>query len=250
MIVLALCAQLALADSLYAHGYFEAARVEYLRGFFFYPELRQHAEPRLNYAISVLSANESQGIAELIGIANDFPELQTDITNRIAAQYIRIGRYYLAINLLRNGGDRRMLGLAYLLDDQWLQARNTFLQEGDYVIAADIDAIMRTPVKSEKTALILSLVLPGAGQIYASDIRQGSMDFLINTGSGYLFYNALKQHKFVDASLVFFFLINRFYMGSLHNAQNSAQAYNENQRKAWLDAFLQAHFGSLKLEIP
>jgi hypothetical protein len=247
-IVFALCTQLLLADSLYAHGYLEAARVEYLRGFLFYPELKLEIGPRLNYAVSLLAVNEPEGIAELNGIVNDFPELQTDIIEKIAAQYIRVGRYYLAINLLSNAEDKKVLGLAYLLDDQLLQARNAFLQNEDYAIAADIDSYIRMPVKSEKTALLLSLFLPGSGQVYASDIRQGFMDFLINVGSGYLFYNALKQQKYVDASLIFFFLINRFYLGSLHNAQKSAQEYNEKQRKAWLDAFLQTRFDSFRIE--
>lgn len=248
-IILVLCAQLTIADSLYARGYYEAARVEYLRAFFFYPELRQEIEPRLNYAISLLAVNEPMGIAELNGIINDSPELSTDIKNRIAAQYLRAGRYYLAIDLLSNGGDEKILGLAYLLDDQLLQARNTFIQTENYEIAADIDAFMRRPAKDEKTALMLSLFVPGSGQVYASNIRQGLMDFVINIGAGYLFYNAVKQQKYVDASLVFFFLINRFYLGSLYNAQKSAREYNETRRKTWLDAFLQAHFDSLSLQI-
>jgi hypothetical protein len=243
MIVLVVfCGQLTLADSLYAHGYLEAARVEYLRGFFFYPELRMEIEPRLNYAISLLAMDEPEGIAELNGIVNDFPELQTDIIEKIAAQYIRVGRYYLAINLLSNTDNRKMLGLAYLLDDQLLQARNTFLQNEDYAIAADIDSYIRTPVKSEKTALLLSLFLPGSGQVYASDIRQGFMDFLINVGSGYLFYNAFKQQKYVDASLVFFFLINRFYLGSLHNAQQAAHEYNMKQQQKWQQTIIDSYF--------
>jgi len=245
MIVLfALCAQLSLADSLYAHGYLEAARVEYLRGFFFYPELKMEIEPRLNYAISLLAVNEPEGITELNGIVNDFPELQTNIINKIAAQYIRVGRYYLAINLLSNAEDKKTLGLAYLLDDQLLQARNTFLQNEDYAIAADIDEFMRGHGKSEKTALLLSLFLPGSGQVYASDFRQGLMDFLINMGSGYLLYNALKQQKYVDASLVFFFLINRFYLGSLYNAQKSAQEYNMKQRQKWQQTIIDSYFGN------
>jgi hypothetical protein len=155
---------------------------------------------------------------------------------------MRAGRYYLAIDLLSNGGDGKILGLAYLLDDQLLQARNTLIRNENHAIAADIDAFMRRPVKDEKTALMLSLFVPGSGQVYASNMRQGLMDFIINMGSGYLFYNAVKQQKFVDASLVFFFLINRFYLGSLHNAQKSAREYNEKQRREWLKTVIDTHF--------
>jgi len=246
LVLFAFCAQLTLADSLHAHGYLEAARVEYLRGFFFYPELKLEIEPRLNYAISLLAVSEPEGIAELNGIVNDFPTLPADIIEKIAAQYIRVGRYYLAINLLSNTEGKKTLGLAYLLDGQLLQARNTFLQNENYAIAADIDEFMRDHGKSEKTALLLSLFLPGSGQVYASDVRRGLMDFLINMGSGYLFYNALKQQKYVDASLVFFFLINRFYLGSLHNAQKSAQEYNMKQRQKWQQTIIDSYFGNSK----
>ncbi|UCD20007.1 MAG: hypothetical protein JSU64_02400 [candidate division WOR-3 bacterium] len=244
-----LCAQLPLADSLFAHGYLEAARIEYLRGFFFHPELKRAIEPRLNYAITVLSADESEGIAELIGIVDSFPELPPAIVNRIAVEYIRAGRYYLAINLLNAGSDRKMLGLALLLDDQLIEARNTFVRNEDHVIAAEIDSFLCLPARSEKTALLLSLFLPGSGQVYASDVRQGLVDFLINIGSAYLLYNAFDQKKYVDASLVFFFLINRFYLGSLHNAQKAANEYNESRRREWLNHFLDSHFDSLELNV-
>ncbi len=248
-ILLALCAQLPLADSLFAHGYLEAARVEYLRGFFSHPELKRTIELRLNYAITVLSADESEGIAELTYIVDSFPELPPVIVNRIAVEYIRAGRYYLAINLLNTGSDRKTLGLALLLDDQLIEARNTFIRNEDYAIAAAIDTFMHFPPKSEKTALLLSLFLPGAGQVYASDVRQGLADFLINIGSAYLLFNAFKQQKYIDASLVFFFLINRFYLGSLHNAQKAANEYNESRRREWLNHFLNSHFDGLNLKV-
>jgi hypothetical protein len=244
-ILLLLCAQLALADSLYAHGYYDAARVEYLRCFFFYPQMEHEMQPRLRYAISVLDDDETNGVALLNGIVNDFPDLPDKVKNEIAIKYMETGRYYLAVDLLEGGKEKNLLGLAFLLDGQFLNARSTFLRGGNYELAAKIDEFLKHPTKSEKTALLLSLFLPGSGQVYAGDLHRGIMDFLVNAGSGYLFYNALRQHKYVDASLIFFFLVNRFYLGSLNNALKSAFQYNEKQRKAWLDAFLQAHFDSL-----
>ena len=242
LIVIALFCQLTLADSLYAHGYYETARIEYLRTFFFHPELGQELGPRLRYAISLLKTDEAKGIEELTSIIDEYPDMPESIRIEIARQYIQINRYYLAIRLLKDTSNKKLLGLAYLLDDQPLNARNTFIEIGDYEIADQIDKFVKVPKKSGKTAILLSLILPGAGQVYAGDYRRGFMDFSMNLGSAYLLYNAIRQHKYVDASLVFFFLLNRFYVGSLHNAQQSASEYNERQHQEWLKTMLNNYF--------
>jgi hypothetical protein len=241
-ILLALYGQLALADSLYAHGHFDTARIEYLRCFFFYPELEQELNPRLKYAISVFAGDETSGTEELYGIVNDFPEMPDSVRAEIATKYIEAGRYYLAINLLENDEKNSLLGVAYLLDDQLINARNVFLRNGDYEMASKIEAFLQHPMKSEKTALMLSLVLPGSGQIYADNLSRGFVDFLVNLGSGYLFYNAIKQQKYVDASLIFLFLINRFYLGSLNNAQKSAIEHNEKYLREWRENVIKPYF--------
>lgn len=245
LLLLALCAQFMLADSLFACRYYDAARIEYERGFFFYPASGHEIEPRLNHALSLLAVNEAKGVAALSKIVNEFPELSAEVIREIARQYMRFGRHYMAIGLLRDTEEKKMLGLAYLLDGQHIAARDIFLQTEDNEIAAEIDDFLRQPERSEKTALLLSLFLPGAGQIYAADLGTGVMDFLVNLGSGYLFFNALRQQKYVDASLVFFFLINRFYIGSLNNAQQAARGYNERQQQEWQQAIIDSCFEDL-----
>ncbi|MGB7054082.1 MAG: hypothetical protein WBE28_02025, partial [bacterium] len=109
LIILILCSQLTLADSLYARGYHEEARLEYLRAFVFYPQLRQNVEARLHYAISVLKQDQSTGIGELNKLVNEFPRLPMNIRREIAEQYINTKRYYLAISLLRDTEERDLL---------------------------------------------------------------------------------------------------------------------------------------------
>lgn len=241
LLLLGIFTQFALADSLYVHGYYDAARIEYERSFFFHPELKQEISPRLNHARAMLEVNEAKGIEALSRIVGEFPDLPADVMNEIALQYMRRAKYYPAIELLRDSGNTKTLGLAYLLDGQLARARDAFLKNGHEELAAEIDDFLLKPKKSERTALLLSLFLPGAGQAYAADPRSAVMDLITNVGSGYLLYNALVQAKYVDASLVFFFLVNRFYIGSLSNAQKACRRYNESVLKEWQKAVVDTY---------
>lgn len=246
LLFLAIFAQFTLADSLFARGYYDAARIEYERTFFFHPETEKEIIPRLNHARALLEVHEAGGIEALSRIVNEFPDIPADIMNEIARQYIRSARYYLAIELLRDGGDVKILGLAYLLDGQLIRARDIFLKNGYEELAAEIDDFLLSPKKSERTALLLSLFLPGAGQAYAADPRSATRDIVTNLGSGYLLYNALVQAKYVDASLVFFFLVNRFYIGSLSNAQKACRDYNERAWQEWEQRLIHTYFRDLE----
>jgi hypothetical protein len=245
ILLLILISQLQLADSLYAHGYFEEARVEYLRAFFFYPELRQDPEARMRYAFSLLNIDASKGIAELQALIDECPELPDSIQVQIARESIRRGWYYLAINLLEDTERKRLLGLAYLMDGQFTNAIAAFAENGDHETASLIQEHLQHPEKSERTALLLSLIMPGAGEMYAGNYWLGFKDFLLNLGSGCLFYNALRQQKYVDAVLVFTFLLNRFYQGSLSNAQKAVIEHNEKKRQEWQNIILQTHYEGL-----
>jgi hypothetical protein len=246
VIIFILCSQLALADSLYERGYYEEARIEYLRAFFFYPQLQNNIEVRMHHAVSVLKHDESQGISELNRIVTEFPELPVKIRREIAVQYLDTKRHYLAIDLLRDTEEKDLLGLAYLLDGQFMNARTTFLESGDNETAYLIDEYSQNPEKSERTAAFLSLLLPGAGEIYAGNAVLGIRDFSLNLGSGYLLYNAISQQKYVDATLVFVFMINRFYLGSIYNAQKAAFEYNEKNRREWLNDLQEILFQDLR----
>jgi tetratricopeptide (TPR) repeat protein len=241
LVLLALLAQLQLADSLYTHDYFEEARVEYLRAFFFYPDLRQDLEARAHYGIALLNINDPEGVSEIRTLLDEHPELSGSIRAEIARQFIRTGRYYLATSLLEDTDEKDLLGLTYLLDGQYSKALATYVEAGNQEMADLIREHLQQPEKSERTAVFLSFIMPGAGEIYAGNYGLGVRDFLLNLGSGYLFYNALRQHKYVDAILVSVFLLNRFYLGSISNAQKSVMEGNEKIRHEWLDAIWQNH---------
>ena len=196
----------------------------------------------MRYALFLMEKDQAVGIGEFAKLVNEFPDLPAGFRREIAVRYIDAGRYYLAIDLLRDTDEKDLLGMACLLDGQYANARMIFQEEGNTEIVTLIDDYLQNPGKSEKTAVLLSLFLPGAGEAYAGNFLQGIRAFLMNLGSGYLLYNALSQQKYVDATLVFVFLLNRFYLGSIYNAQISVIEHNKKKRREWLDAIQQMHY--------
>lgn len=247
LIPLLFFSQFSLADSLFAKNHYDLAQIEYKREFFFYPELKTNQEKRLNFGISLIKSDDLKGLREFNNIINDFPDLEPEVKIKMAKCYLDLGDFYQACDLLNQTDEKKLLGFTYLLDDKLFSARDLFITTGDYEISNEINAYISQPQKSMKTATLLSFVCPGAGDVYAGNIKLGIMDFLLNFGSGYLMYNAIKQKKYVDAILVFNFLFQRFYLGSIHNAQKSVEQRNKEHRQKWLKHMQNKHFQDIDI---
>ena len=240
--------QFTLADSLYFNNYYDLAQIEYTREFFFYPGLKLNQEKRLRFALSLMKNDPSKGLEEFNNIINEFTDLKPEIKTEMARCYVNFGNYYQASELFSQAGENKLLGFTYLLDNRFTRARNLFITTGDNEIAKEINGYINMPKKSRKTAFLLSLICPGAGQIYAGNTKQGIQDFLLNLGSGYLFYNALKKKNYIDAILVFNFLFQRFYLGSIYNAQKSADNANIRTGQIWLKKMKGKYFKDTNID--
>ncbi len=245
LIAFLLFTQFSLADSLYSHNLFNVAYVEYERAFFFYPELESNPQKRVKYAISLFHSNQYRGIREFHNIFNDLPDLNPEFKVEIACCYLDSDYAHEASGLFIQTGEKRLLGYTFLFDNRLYSARDVFGSIGDSVIVEEINTYFEMPKKSLRTAALLSIICPGTGEIYAGDTHLGIRDFLLNLGSGYLIYNAVKQKKYIDAALVFSLLFNRFYLGSIHNAQVSAEKTNEKSRQRWLNQMGNRYFQDL-----
>lgn len=243
--ILLIFSQFVLADSLYSNHHFDIAYIEYERTFFFYPELESDPQNRVRYAISLFHSDQYRGIREFHSIFNDLPDLDPEFKVEMAMCYLDSGYYYEASELLVQINEKKLLGLTYLLDNRPYSAREVFVSIEEEVIVNQINSYLCKPKKSLRTAALLSLICPGIGEIYAGNARLGIQDFLLNLGSGYLIYNAVRQKKYIDAVLIFSLLFNRFYIGSIHNAQISAEKTNEKSRQIWLDQMKNRYFSDL-----
>jgi|GEM_PF-367881 len=72
--------------------------------------------------------------------------------------------------------------------------------------------------KSPKTARVLSMVLPGAGQFYAGDIKNGLNSLLLNALLGYWFVATGISYTFLDAAATVTPWLFRYYGGGIRRA--------------------------------
>jgi hypothetical protein len=243
-----LFSQYLIADSLYHNGYYRLAQIEYQRLFFFDPACAEDPWLRFRFTRALIMDRNPRGYAELNLLVHDSPEPDPDFADRLARLCIMIKDYDQAEILAARSQDPNLLGLAYLLNNRVGAARDLFLEKGNPILAREIDNYLSVPRRRPDTAMFLSMVCPGTGEIYAGNIRLGIIDFLLNLGSGFLIYNALRQKKYVDAGLVIGFLFNRFYFGSLNNARMSAIAKNSRFRDQWLNSLKSRHFPDFDLD--
>lgn len=226
--------QYTLAESLFANAHYDLAMVEYKRLFFFDTSAFNNFHLRLNYTIAVLNQDYYKGYEEIEKLLSDFLDIDTVSRIILGKALIKTGNYSMAINILQPTAEKRLLGFSYLLNRQYYNAIKEF-QTCDENLAQEIEIFINKPEKSITRAMLFSAILPGTGEIYAGNVKQGIQDFLLTALSGFVLYNSIKNKKYVDAGIIFSFLFNRFYFGSISNAGRIAKMTNEKMEMQWLD---------------
>lgn len=129
------------------------------------------------------------------------------------------------------------LGAAYFGLNQFEEAGRHFqsaLPLGAEKQRNEIQSLFANPKKftrpNPKTALILSAILPGAGQVYAGDLGAG-INSLLLTGTfvGLVFYLSARVHP-IDAILTGLPWFQRYYQGGFDHAERTAESARTNQR--------------------
>lgn len=128
-------------------------------------------------------------------------------------------------------------GIASLYSFKWDQANEAFhvyfneLEDESQGMPKQLESLLNSAqnikYKSLKLAKVLSTILPGSGQIYAGDWRNGINALLLNFVTGYFFVDDILQRQFQDAFFQYLFLFGRFYRGNRYHAKESAKKYNE-----------------------
>lgn len=95
----------------------------------------------------------------------------------------------------------------------------------------DIFSTVDLKKPNSKTAKILSLFLPGAGQFYAKDYKNSANSFIINASLATLFFIIARNYTFLDATLSVFPWFQRYYMGGFQKAGLIAKQKREEKKQ-------------------
>ena len=250
-------------DHLFALKNYDTAITEYKRFLFFNADHPQASEAQFKIGLAYRAQEWWTEAAEAMIAAVQSTaetELQAERRVELAVTLIVSGAYNLAlVELVQVGMQgqsaqlrqraRFLRGVAYLYQFKWEQARSVFQAYFDGIpgavgASAKIEtlflAALNRPQKSEKAALLLSTFLPGLGQTYAGDWKNGLNALFLNGILGYITLDAAIDRDYDDALLSFFFLSSRYYAGNRYRAAQAAQAYNDRENRRHVNRILQA----------
>ena len=252
-----------LGDRLFALGDYDAAITEYKRFLFFdanHPQAGEvHFKIGLAYRAQEWWADAVEAMIAAVQLTTE-TEFQAERRVELAVTLIASGTYDLAlVELIKvdmqsqsarlHQRARFLRGIAYLYQFKWEQAQSVFQAYFDETpnaaeAATEIDALFSEAVnlsqKSEKTARLLSTFLPGLGQTYAGDWKNGVNALLLNGVLGYVTLDAAIERDYDDALLSFFFLFHRYYSGNRYRAAEAAQTFNDRENRRHVEKILQA----------
>jgi hypothetical protein len=124
------------------------------------------------------------------------------------------------------------LGLYYLKKCKWNESyiafHNCFQDLPKIQMKLDSLFLLTQKItyRSPKLAKWLSTFLPGSGQIYGGDYRDGANAFIINTALGVIFVDSILNKHFQDSFLINLTFLERYYRGNYHNAEEIVKSYN------------------------
>ncbi|MBN2379063.1 hypothetical protein JXM67_04605 [candidate division WOR-3 bacterium] len=128
----------------------------------------------------------------------------------------------------------KMRGWAYFEAHDFWNAAREFEKAGQDSLGFLVGKLSDVRLKNPRTARWLSL-LPGLGEAYAGRPLFGLWSLAVNTGDTYLIVDGILDKRYLDAFLVYAFLWQRFYAGSMTNASQFAYEWNERKLAEVMD---------------
>lgn len=238
---------LTMADSLMSSGFYDSAITEYYRYLFFNPNSRllDDTYSKIGYCYAYLekwnkavkTMDESILFAEndsllyqrkidraiILLVSNNIDEAKFDL-KQIAC---------FSIHEDTRNRATMLLFLSAIFSHDWKVALNIYrsLIKSKYLVPDSIESILikasNINYKSPITAMFLSTLIPGVGQIYSGKWLSGLNTMSLNGALGYLTVNNIIKESYVSGFLVYIFLFQRYYNGNRHHAYNIAIEQNE-----------------------
>lgn len=234
---------LAFADNLFEQEDYYRAIGEYQRFIFMFGQnkgLSQKARFRIGLCYQK-SKQLTTAIKYFKGLETELPEHIYPIRFEIARTYYLKGEFQQAIPIFQSLIDtallsdysRYMLGKCYLKQMDWTKARVAFdninPSSSVYALSKEMAEFAengaKLPHKSPLVAGIMSLLLPGAGQIYLHRFGDGTFSMLLTLGTTWLGHYYLQQGD-KPAGNILSGLGYIFYSGNVYGAVVSAKLIN------------------------
>ncbi len=136
-------------------------------------------------------------------------------------------------------------GWAYIFEDDWVNAADLFSKVSENHELTNFCDSINDQLYSATLAKLLSVFIPGAGQIYTGNYLNGIFSLGWNVFAGWLSINSFAEERIFDGLVAANFLWLRFYIGGINNAQKFAEEKNLAITNNALD-YLQHKYGGLK----
>ncbi len=208
------------ADNLYREGELYDAITEYRRLIYLYPESSEVA--RWNKMV-VLSYMRMGKYREAEGFYT-----KAEISDKKLSHISMLLKYGTII--MEDSTDFERLLYAYshftTLPGTTLVNLLSFLNDDIRMAILSAKKRLRSPEK----ARLISLLFPGAGMVYAGNLYEGTLSFLVNGSLLFLTSRALMKKRYIDALLIVQFGLIRFYSGGASRSYTLAERRNESIR--------------------
>jgi hypothetical protein len=249
---------LSMADSLAAAGYYDDAVTEYYRYKFFHPEANEIDDIYSRTAFCFAEMKHWESAIRDIDLAirhaqgdSLHEDYQVDkavimaATGDLARSNLILDTIYATTDytdIRARAAD--LLLLTSVLRYDWQKAtevlaRSSFDMESKTKINDLLKEAKRAKYKSSATAMMLSSVLPGAGQVYDGRYLSGLNALALNGLLAYATGHLLLTERYGYAILTFYFGLRRYFEGNRNNAYIMAQEYNRKINEALKDRLTQ-----------
>ena len=129
--------------------------------------------------------------------------------------------------------------VVYVYQFRWEEAREVLRHyTTDEMLDKLLDKAVNLPQKSAKIAKVLSAILPGSGQVYAGNWRDGINALALNGAFGFVAVNSLLDRHYVDAVSWTYFIFQRYYLGNLYQAGKAVDDFNDDKSRRAADNIL------------
>ena len=245
---------LSMADSLAAAGYYDDAVTEYYRYMFFHPDSRNIGGTYSRTAFCFAEIKQWEKAIQDIDLAiadaqgdSIGENYQVDKAVIMAASGDLAGSHSIleSIYTTTENADSKtraadLLLLVSILRHDWQRAaevldNTSFDTETKSNINGLLQEAKRIRYKSPGTAMMLSSMLPGAGQVYDGRYLSGLNALALSGLLAYATGHLLLTERYGYAILTFYFGLRRYFEGNRNNAYVMAQEYNRKIDEAMKD---------------